>query len=348
MQERDASLVVGDARDSLESLNGMSRWVSANLIHREKARVNLLKPLTNPAYMFRPWQMVRRVKRVLLRSGPGEFETVALPWGARLRVKPTEIIGATLWAYGIFDLIVCEAICRLLAPSEVAVDIGANIGQMTSLMCCRAGKGGRVIAFEPHPELFSELRHNVTVLQSNDTAAPAELHNAALSDVAGEALLDVGPAWTFNRGVSKLTSAHSNSANPKVEVTTKVLDQVLGDVPGVAVCKIDVEGHEMSVLKGATRLLRSRRVRDIIFEDLGAYPSQVHQLLVDYGFTVFSLHTRLLKPRLAPAQQRVPFQPEIDGPNYLATLDPDRAISRFAAPGWRALRRIKSYRESAG
>ena len=301
--------------------------------------MNLLKPLSNPAYVLQPSRLFQRATRALSQRDPARLETVVLPWGAKLRVCPAEVMGGILYAYGIFDLIVCEAICRLLDPAETALDIGANIGQMTSLMRHRAGKAGRVIAFEPHPQLFAELQHNVTALQPTHGAAPAELHNFALSDVAGESLLDVGPAWAFNRGVSRLTSDHSSSPNPKVKVVTRMLDQVLQDTPAIGVCKMDVEGHELSVLKGASRLLQSRRVRDIIFEDLEAYPSPVQQLLQDAGFTLFSLHTRLLKPRLAPADRRVPFRLDVDGPNYLATLDPERAVRRFSSFGWQALRK---------
>jgi FkbM family methyltransferase len=313
-------------------------------LDKETTRMNLLKPLTTPAYFFRPRQMVHRFKRAFRRGPLSQFETVTLPWGAKLRVRPTEVIGSNIWCYGIFDLVVCEAICRLLDQSEVAMDIGANIGQMTSLMRYRAGKAGRVIAFEPHPELFSELRHNIEVLQAADAAAPATLHNLALSDVAGEALLDVGPSWSANQGGSKLISAAAGGSDRVVRVKTAVLDQMFDDRTTIGVCKMDVEGHELRVLKGAAWLLEARRVRDIIFEDFGTYPSPVHQLLLDRGFTVFSLHTRLWKPRLAPAGQRVPFQPLVDGENYLATLDPARAAQRFAAPGWRTLGKAKGSR----
>lgn len=303
--------------------------------------MNLLKPFTTPTYFFRPRQMVHRMKRALRRKPLSEFETVTLPWGAKLRVRPAEVIGSNIWCYGVFDLVVCEAICRLLDHSEVGVDIGANIGQMTSLMRYRAGKQGKVIAFEPHPELFSELRHNIEFLQATDAAAPVDLRNLALSNVAGEALLDVGPSWSINRGMSKLISSVENTSNHLVGVKTVALDAVFDDRTAIGVCKMDVEGHELRVLGGTTRLLDARRIRDLVFEDLDSYPSPVHELLLNCGFTIFSLHTRLWKPLLAPAQHRVSFEPLVDGQNFLATLDPARAVRRFAMPGWQSLRRIK-------
>ena len=324
------------------SLAAQARFLVAYACDKKPTRMNLLKPLTTPAYFFRPRQIVHRFKRAFRRTPLGEFKTVTLPCGAPLRVRPAEVIGSNIWCYGIFDLVVCEAICRLLDHSEVAVDVGANIGQMTSLMRYQAGKGGRVIAFEPHPELFSELRHNIEVLQSADSAAPVDLHNFALSDAAGVSFLEVGPAWSFNRGTPKLVATDGDGSGRTVSVKTAMLDQVMDDQTAIGVCKMDVEGHELRVLKGAHRLLENRRVRDIILEDFGTYPSPVHQFLLDRGFTIFSLHTQLWKPRLAPALQRVRFTPVVDGQNYLATLDPARAARRFANPGWRALARIKS------
>ena len=149
---------------------------------RQSALMNLFKPLTTPEYLFRPRQIMHRFQRALRRGPLNEFEVVGLPWGSQLRVRPAEVIGSNIWCYGVFDLIVTETICRLLDESETALDIGANIGQMTILMRHKSGVRGNVIAFEPHPEIFSELRHNVQTLGSPHGLAPVTLHNLALSD----------------------------------------------------------------------------------------------------------------------------------------------------------------------
>lgn len=121
----------------------------------------------------------------------------------------------------------------------------------------------------------------------------------------------------------------------KVKRTT--LDSILPENVQVGVCKVDVEGHEFNVLKGAETSLRARRIRDIIFEDLQSYPSPVHQMLLDYGYTLFALHMQLLKPHLEIASKDTTFQAR-DGLNYLATLQPERARERFKRFGWQSLR----------
>lgn len=297
--------------------------------------MNIFKPFATPEYLFRPRQILHRLKWAISKPVFQEFETVRLPWGALFRVRPREVIGSGIWCYGIFDLVVAEAIARLLDSGDTALDIGANIGQMTSLMQHRAGPHGKVIAFEPHPELFAELTHNLRVLPEASRLAFTELHNLALSDAEGEVALDVGKAWASNRGMSRIDPEAHGPGILRVKRTT--LDSSMPSAAQIQVCKIDVEGHELNVLEGASRLLQQRRIRDLVFEDFQSYPSPVHKLLLDSGFTLFALHTRVRKPLLLPAAKPgSQFRPR-DGANYLATLEPRRALDRFKGYGWRAL-----------
>ena len=301
---------------------------------------NPLKPFTTPEYFFRPSQLLLRLRRLFsgVAADPNrlpESDQVRLPWGHTITVRPREVIGAAIWWYGIFDLIVTEAICRLLDEGETGLDIGANLGQMTSLMRFRAGSGGKVISFEPHPVLFAELAVIAQETLAGARLAPAEIHQAALSDHEGEAFLDLGNQWEGNRGLAKVVPEARGSSRLKVQLAT--LDQVISTGTKVGVCKIDVEGHELAVFRGASRILNQRLIRDMIFEDFQPYPSPVHQLLLENGFTLFSLHSRLWRPILLPAGQTTEFSVR-DGVNYLGTLEPERAIQRFKRSGWRVLR----------
>jgi hypothetical protein len=107
----------------------------------------------------------------------------------------------------------------------------------------------------------------------------------------------------------------------------------------VGLCKLDVEGHEDAVLRGCKRLLSERRIRDIAFEDLDYAHSKLPPIFDKYGYTIFSMHSEVLRPRIAPAQTEVQFRVR-DGCNFIATLEPDRMKERFSKPGWRALRRL--------
>lgn len=283
-----------------------------------------------PEYFFRPSQALHRLRRWL--RPPGEIETVRLPWGTRIQVHTGETIGAGIYSYGIFDLPVCEAIARLLDPGETAADIGANIGQMSTLMRHRATATGRVIAFEPNPEIFSELSANLR--DTSPHLAPIRLEQMALSSASGEAILDPGPAWKSNRGMSRLVaSADASAQSWRVKLTT--LDTIFPAPEPIHLMKMDVEGHEASVLAGATSLLAEKRIRDIIFEDFIAYPSPTATTLLSYGYTIFRLHAAWSRPQILP-----PVTPASDSAfDFLATLDSTRATARFTSGGWKSLRK---------
>lgn len=301
--------------------------------------INPLKVFTTPEYLFRPRQILVRLQRAFCEPR-GELERVRLPWGAWLNVRPIEVIGSNIWYYGVFDLIVAESIARLLDRSETALDIGANIGQMTTLMSFKTGKGGQVFAFEPHPEIFGELAANCGINEDDSRAAGVSLHNIGLSDRNGEAHLQVSAVFSENRGTARVASANSAATPGMIPIRLNTLDDVLPAETKVGLCKIDVEGHELKVFKGASEILQRRGIRDVIFEDFDPYPSPLQQFLARQGFTLFSLHLQLWGPRLNPLTGQPHFIANREGENFLATLEPDRAVARFKKQGWQALKRV--------
>ncbi len=191
-------------------------------------------------------------------------------------------------------------------------------------------------AFEPHPIVFEDLRQNATASQSHGTCKPA-LHQIALSDKTGPGVMDLGPEWENNRGTARIV-ANSTATGKELPVRLATLDSIYHDDAWKCdVCKIDVEGHELAVFKGAQSLLSKKRFRDIIFEDRGSYPTAVQNLLQMYGYRVFSLHKRLFGPALVPLTTQPEFKIGYEGENFLATLEPQRACERCSAKGWKVL-----------
>jgi FkbM family methyltransferase len=292
---------------------------------------NPVKFFTTPEYLFNPRQALQRLRRIWRPRQP--VESLRLPWGAIVEAHTDENIGRMLYFYGIFDKVVPEAIFRLLDPGEVAVEIGANIGQNCSCMARRAWPGGMVYAFEPHPDILSELRRNVARWPA-DKFAPVHIEPVALSAEPGEASLENGPEFKTNRGSASIQRGASRPGSFTVKLAR--LDDCLCEVKDIGVCKIDVEGHELSVLQGATDLLKRRAIRDIIFEDFNPQPSDVTKLLRDNNYEVFKLSEGRLKPALQPlgVLRRNSKQ---DTHNFLATLDPQRTVARYQPIGWRCL-----------
>jgi FkbM family methyltransferase len=284
--------------------------------------VNILNYLRRPEYIWRPRQVIRRFARIGKRPAP--IEEIKLPWGPKILVRTEENVGADIYYYGVFDPIVPEAIWRLLDSGETAVDVGANIGQNTSVMALRAGPAGCVIAFEPHPTTFEQLKRNVADW-GNNGLAPIQLKNVALGVERGEASLQV---------TGYLSGASLTPEGDGVRVPVCPLDSFIVEKRTIGLCKVDVEGHELSVLKGAPNSLSRKLIRDVIFEDFNPMPSPVVNFLRDHGFEIFQLSAGSLKPALKTLKEigRKSFSH-----NYLATLDSARAVARFQKPGWRCL-----------
>lgn len=296
--------------------------------------MNLLASLKRPEYIFRPTQILRRVICELSRAPTG-YETVRLPWGLPIRVRPNETIGSCIRRLGIHDLASSEFISRLVDPGDVVVDVGANIGHMVSLMALRAGPNGKVIAIEPHPLIFGELQYNIAAWKQVREVAPIVAHNLALTNFAGVAELIVPHDFDTNRGLSFLANGNgqSGSQGTSYQVPVNTLDAVVGELERISFLKIDVEGHELAVLKGAQGLLGSGRIRDILFEEEQPLPTPVTGFLEDQGYTIFRLDCNLFAPTMSPL--RAPSSGVVDdAPNYLATRDPDRTMTRMSKRGW--------------
>jgi FkbM family methyltransferase len=293
----------------------------SRLTHRAYRFVN------RPYYWYRPAQLVQR-----LRGAPaagGERRLVRTAWGAQLECFP-DPIGSALERTGVYDLIVAETLARLADPGETAVDAGANVGVMSSLLARAVGPGGRVVSFEPHPEIFETLSGNVERWRSPGMA-PVDPRRLAVSSQAGSARLAADPAtFAANKGTASLELRHDDPAN-FAEVHTVRLDEELSE--DVGVLKLDVEMHELAALEGASGL----DVRDIVFEEHEPPPTAVTALLERRGYTVMGVRQGLTGP-LAGDPVEAYARRLWDPPAMLATREPERARARLRGRGWLALR----------
>ncbi len=261
-----------------------------------------------------------------------------LPWGLTLRIDLDDTIGRQVDAFGLFELSVCEAIRRLVDPGDSTVDIGANIGHMTGLLAHCVGPGGSVDAFEPNPRVLGQLRSHCDLWRRNPTLGTIRIHPLALSRSKGTVSFYDSTEDAHNCGLGSLVEAPGRVRT--AEIPTARWDEVLDPRRPISLAKMDVEGAEMLVLEGASEILRAKNVRDLLFEDYDPYPSKTAHFLEGFGYTILALGTRLMGPSLKPAGAGpAPLRPW-DSPNYLATIDPERAMKRLRPWGWRVLSRV--------
>ena len=249
-------------------------------------------------------------------------------WGDRLAVEPRKFVGAALYMRGVHELAVCEVLWRLAGPGEQAVDVGANIGVMTSLLSRRVGAGGRVFAFEPHPDIYRCLEQNCRRWGRSNVLC----FDCAVSSRNGSARLCEPGIYGENGGTACLGDGGTGCG---FEVRIVRLDDAL-PVGECGVLKIDVEGHELEVLGGAERGFRLGQFRDVVFEASWNYPAPAHQFLLRHGYQIFALEASRRGPKLV----EIPVRSGELGitVDYLASIEPARAKRMMEPPGWQALR----------
>jgi len=137
---------------------------------------------------------------------------------------------------------------NFVGRTDTAVDVGANLGLYTRTL---AGLAAHVHAFEPSPEMAATLRRT--------SARNVTVHEVALSDGEGSATLRIPRAGDhLTHGLASLEPGAIGDRDALVaEVARKRLDSMI-DEP-VSFVKVDVEGHELSVLRGATALTAHSR-----------------------------------------------------------------------------------------
>ncbi len=175
-----------------------------------------------------------------------------------------------------------EALRRTVPAGGVVYDIGANIGVFSLLAGRLAGPGGRVLAFEPVPEVAGLIAY---AAGRNGLADVVTVRAQAVAGAATTARFHVSsePSWSHlaDRGV-----APSTTRTIDVDVTT--LDAaVLAGAPPPDVVKIDVEGSEIAVLEGAAAVLSEHR--PTILCELHETNAEVCDLLESAGYRVTPL-----------------------------------------------------------
>jgi protein O-GlcNAc transferase len=193
--------------------------------------------------------LTRHVLRPLLPQPPASF-VIFRPGGSRVRVRYTEVIGISALIRGGFEDEECRTMLDLALPGSWAIDVGANLGVHTIPLARRVDPG-RVIGIEPLPVNAARLRANAELndLDNIDIEPVAAGAQAGLVDLN----LADDPAYASTDDVAE---HRGTGLIARVRQTT--LDSLweAAGCPQVSVIKIDVEGSEVEVIRGAEHLLR--------------------------------------------------------------------------------------------
>jgi FkbM family methyltransferase len=156
---------------------------------------------------------------------------------------------------GYYEQIELDVFDRMCRTSLVVVDVGANVGLFSCLAAARVGDAGRVVAFEPIPANLRYLRRNVA---QNGYSDRVRIEEKAVGE-------DVGTVDIFmvkgSIGTHSISARNAANSTESVSVPVTNLDTYAEEngLSRIDALKVDVEGYEGHVLRGATAVLKRDR-----------------------------------------------------------------------------------------
>jgi FkbM family methyltransferase len=183
---------------------------------------------------------------------------------------------------GMYEIPLQQAIVRELRNGDVFYDIGANAGFFSLVGTHCVGGKGRVFSFEPLPSNADAVEE---IFAINDLTN-CHLIRAAVTDHGGQ----VSFSTSDDSSTAHITSVSTRMKKETFSVPALTLDDFIQKFPSPNLMKIDVEGAELLVLKGAEKLLKSSTPPKLIIE---VHETVNNTELVDFilnmGYSLFTL-----------------------------------------------------------
>ena len=187
----------------------------------------------------------------------------------------------------LYDKQTVEVMRRMLHKDSNCIDIGCHTGVMLDKILEIASEGFHY-GFEPLPDLYNHL------VRKYANSGNVEIRNSALSESSGVVTFQHVISNPGYSGLRRRKYDHLNEEIREITVMTERLDDVIPALMSISFIKIDVEGAELQVLKGAVETVKRCRPVIVFEHGLGAAdyygttPEDVFDLLVDgCGFRCF-------------------------------------------------------------
>lgn len=274
----------------------------ATLLSRGRPRLKRYPGWTFAAEYFieRRWTALRRAALWDFALERKLRVPLNVPWygGTTVAVTLGNDQSLCLYVSGSFEPNEFAFIDRVLQPGMVMVDVGANDGLYTVFAARRVGPSGRVLAVEPSSRERANLQRNV----ERNGLTNVVVRPSALGAAAGQASLKIAHGLHAGHNTFGTFAYDDVLAVDSELVTVETLDDVIRDcaLPRIDFVKIDVEGAEVGVLKGARQVLMSSRPLLLLEANepaLQAQDTSVAELLAllrsefHYDILVFSAET---------------------------------------------------------
>jgi FkbM family methyltransferase len=249
-------------------------------------------------------RLVRRLARRLFpKNKTGKRTFVTEYENGFFLVDINSLVGYSILFKGRHQTILLDMVSKIVSPGNVCIDIGANIGAVTVPMAWAVGPTGKVIAVEPQPVVAQRLRQNLALNNLRNVT----VLEAAVGRGDCRTQFYSFPEGAWNQGISCLTATDRATTPIDVQgVSGRTLLKMAGSV--CHLIKIDVEGHELAVLRELSDLIAECHPALIFEYELRNWESTGYQIedaikmLHSWGYDLYSLDPKL---GIAPLKKEV-------------------------------------------
>lgn len=246
------------------------------------------------------------------------FPMAETRFGRMFTLQGDTVIGRSLRIYGEFAGDEVDSILALARPGDHVLDLGANIGFHTLALARTIGPEGQVTAVEPQRYCFQLLCANVTLNQL------PQVHclRAAVGDAPGACVVPLyAPTARHNAGATEVSLEDRPGSTDKVPLITV-------DSLGLQRCdliKIDTEGFEDSVVRGATATIAA--FRPVLYVEVHDREKlqRLAGLLKPQGYSLTLHHTRFFRPANPNGEPGTIFAANAGG-SALIAIPPGRGL----------------------
>ncbi len=206
--------------------------------------------------------------------------------------------GQQVLSEGDFEALLQRAYQAVLREGDIAIDVGAHVGRHCIPMANSVSPSGKVFAVEPLPVCRGYLTHQIEVFHK-ELKDIIKIYPFAMSDYEGKGEFVVAKDALAYSGLRERIYDVPTELE-KIPVTIKTIDNLFLDLPSLRYIKIDAEGGEYHIMRGAAACIDKFRPL-VSFEfgvnsikEYGFTPDEPAQFLLDRGYRIYDILGRLL------------------------------------------------------
>jgi FkbM family methyltransferase len=225
----------------------------------------IIKTKTKIALARTAYQAIRAARSVVGRGDRVQTVRSGVMWNLDL----SEGIDFAIYLLGAFEPETARTLKKLVKEGDVALDIGANIGAHTLPIAKHVGATGRVFAFEPTDYAYGKLKGNLALNPELDRHVTAE-QIMLTADASDPVQREIYASWPLE-STGEVHSKHLGKLVSTAQASVATLDDYVArkSIDRIDLIKIDVDGHEYSVLRGGMAALK--RFRPALVMEMSPY-----------------------------------------------------------------------------